>query len=91
MLTLPPYLDLVKIKYNSKSMRALSQLKSGQTATIASFSDDIAACKLMSMGLLPGNTVQMIRKAPFGGAVYIKADNQQFAIRNSEAECIVLK
>jgi Fe2+ transport system protein FeoA len=43
------------------------------------------------MGLLPGNTVQMIRKAPFGGAVYIKADNQQFAIRNSEAECIVLK
>jgi len=71
-------------------MKELVALKTGQTAKIRSFSDEATACKLMSMGILPGSTVKMVRKAPFGGAVYIKSDNQQFAIRNSEAACIIL-
>jgi len=71
-------------------MIALSSLKPGKSATIHSFSDEETACKMMSMGILPGSAVKLIRKAPFGGAVYIKADNQQFAIRNTEAECVVL-
>ena len=68
----------------------LNALKPGKSGTIQSFSDEETACKMMSMGILPGSTVKMIRKAPFGGAVYIKADNQQFAIRNKEAACVML-
>ena len=71
-------------------MTVLSTLKRGESGTIHSFSDEATACKMMSMGILPGSAVKLIRKAPFGGAIYIKADNQQFAIRNIEAACIVL-
>ena len=71
-------------------MKELNALEPGHSATIRSFSDEATACKLMSMGILPGSTVKLVRKAPFGGAIYIKADNQQFAIRNSEAECVML-
>ncbi len=72
-------------------MTALNSLAPGKSAIIHSFSDEATACKMMSMGILPGSKVKLIRKAPFGGAIYIKADNQQFAIRNNEAECVVLK
>lgn len=68
----------------------LNQLAPGDVGTIRKFTDDATACKLMSMGLLPGTTLRVVRQAPFGGAVYIKADTQQFAIRKSEAACIVL-
>ena len=71
-------------------MTELSTLAPGKTATIHSFSDEETACKMMSMGILPGTTVKLIRKAPFGGAIYIQADNQQFAIRNNEAACVML-
>ncbi len=72
-------------------MSALNELKPGESAVIHSFSDEETAYKFLSMGILPGSTVEMIRKAPFGGAFYIKADYQQFAIRNQEAACIVLE
>lgn len=71
-------------------MKELIALEPGSSAIIRSFSDEATACKLMSMGILPGSKVKLVRKAPFGGAIYIKADNQQFAIRNSEAECVML-
>lgn len=71
-------------------MAVLSTLAPGKSGIIHSFSDEATACKMMSMGILPGSSVKLIRKAPFGGAIYIKADHQQFAIRNTEAECIVL-
>jgi len=71
-------------------MIELLALKPGKSGTIQSFSDNETACKMMSMGILPGSTVKVVRKAPFGGAIYIKADNQQFAIRNKEAACIML-
>lgn len=72
-------------------MTVLNGLKKGESGTIHSFSDEATACKMMSMGILPGSSIKLVRKAPFGGAIYIKADHQQFAIRNTEAACIVLK
>lgn len=71
-------------------MTELSTLKPGNSATVHSFLDEETACKMISMGILPGSKIKLVRKAPFGGAMYIKSDNQQFAIRNKEAECIVL-
>ena len=69
----------------------LNNLELGKKATIAAFSDERAGCQLMTMGILPGSNVQVVRKAPLGGAIYLKMENQQFAIRNKEAECIMLK
>lgn len=69
----------------------LNKLELGKKGTIASFSDEQAGCQLMTMGILPGSSVEVVRKAPLGGAIYLKMENQQFAIRNKEAECIMLK
>lgn len=69
----------------------VNQLALGEKATIAAFSDEQAGCKLMTMGILPGNEVKVVRKAPLGGAIYLKTEHQQFAIRNKEAACIVLR
>lgn len=49
------------------------------------------ASKLMSMGILPGSQVNMIRKAPMGGGWYIKVDNKVIAMRAEELNCIVLR
>lgn len=49
------------------------------------------ACKLLAMGILPGTEIELIRKAPFGGGCYVKADNILVALREAEAKCIVLR
>jgi len=45
----------------------------------------------MAMGIMPGSSIRMIRKAPFGGGCYIKVDNLLIALRESEALSIILK
>lgn len=69
----------------------LNHLEKGGSGMIEKFSDEQIACKLMTMGILPGQKVVVIRKAPLGGAIYLKTDHQQFAIRNTEAACILIK
>lgn len=58
---------------------------------ISHFTDPQLACKLMSMGVLPGTHIQVVRSAPFGGGCYIKADNLRIALRKEEATRIVLR
>lgn len=45
----------------------------------------------MSMGVLPGSHVEVVRKAPFGGGCYVKVDNFYLALRREEAASVVLK
>ncbi len=49
------------------------------------------ASKLMSMGVLPGSQINLIRKAPLGGAWYVRVDNKVIAMRAKEINCIILK
>ncbi len=65
-------------------------MKTGETGKIASFNDDEIAGKLMTMGILPGSSVYLVRKAPFKGGLYIKVDGCKIALRHNEAACIVL-
>jgi len=76
---------------NQKMAYTLNQLQLGEQGIIDTFSDEQAGCKLMTMGILPGSKVKIVRKSPLGGAIYLKMNHQQFAIRNKEAECIMLK
>lgn len=61
-------------------------LKVGQSAIIKQFFDLDATCKLISMGFIPNARIEVVRKVPFGGALYIKVDNQFIAMRRSEAQ-----
>ena len=65
----------------------MSRLKSifqQQPKTILSFKSDTIAARLMAMGILPGATIQYIRKAPLRGAFYLKINGQCFALRKEE-------
>ncbi len=68
----------------------ITQLKIGESAIIAEFSNGFVACKLMAMGLLPGSAIFLMRKAPFGGAYYIKTKNHYVALRTNEAKNVLL-
>lgn len=72
------------------NFRNITQLHIGEDAIIGEFSNGYVACKLMAMGLLPGSTVSLMRKAPFGGAYYVKAKNHYVALRKNEAENVLL-
>lgn len=71
-------------------LESLSNLKDGQKGTIHHFTNDHMASKLLSMGVLPGKCIRLIRRLPFGGGLYIKIDNQNIALREDEARNIVL-
>jgi Fe2+ transport system protein FeoA len=41
--------------------------------------------------LLPKTKVKVIRKAPYGGALYVKINDYQIAVRKSEAKLILVE
>ena len=69
----------------------LSELKSGKGGFVSHFTNQLIASKLMSMGVLPGSRLEIIRKAPFGGGCYVKADKHYLALRKQEAACIIMR
>lgn len=74
------------------STKLLSTISPGRSGAIDRFTDNNIANKLIAMGLLPGSSVQLVRKTPLGNTLYIKANNHFFlALRKQEAACIILK
>ncbi len=53
------------------ALRNLSSLRKGQTAVIDSFTDYELSLKLLEMGCLPGETIEVIRIAPLGDPIAI--------------------
>ncbi|MCB0651213.1 MAG: ferrous iron transport protein A [Saprospiraceae bacterium] len=68
----------------------LSEFKIGQKGLIAQYNNERIAGKLISMGALPGQKLQLVRKAPFGGALYVKNGKYIIALRKDEASCIIM-
>jgi ferrous iron transport protein A len=69
----------------------LASLAPGQSAFVSVLDENIYTCKLLNLGILPKTKVTMVRKAPFGGAFYIKLDHHQMAIREVEAATIYIQ
>jgi Fe2+ transport system protein FeoA len=57
----------------------------GQKVVLKGYTDNRVASRLMSMGLLPGISLVLIRKSLLGSTYYIKAGQQFLALRKSEA------
>jgi ferrous iron transport protein A len=68
----------------------LSGLLDGQGGVIHQYTNDVIASKLLSMGILPGRSLKLVRRLPFAGGFYVKFDNQTLALRHEEAENIVV-
>jgi ferrous iron transport protein A len=69
-------------------IKKLSQLEEGDSAIIHSFESDELLIKLMEMGCLPGESIQVDKKAPSGDPVSILIAGYNLSLRMNEAELI---
>ena len=72
-------------------IRKLSELAPGQTGTIESFSNNEIFLKLMEMGCVPGEKVQVDIIAPLGDPISIMVAGYQLSLRLNEAEHIFVE
>lgn len=63
----------------------------GQPMTLLAFSDPLIAKKLLSMGILPGSEVRLIKKLWNGSNFFLACNQQRIALRKDEAASIQVK
>ena len=66
----------------------LNILKKGEKAIIKDFDVDAVPLKLLEMGCLPGNVVELLQIAPFGDPLYLDINGSHLAIRVETAKLI---
>ena len=72
-------------------MLTISDLQKGQNATIKSFPVESVPLKLLEMGCLPGNEVELVQQAPFNDPLYLNINGSHLAIRKETAEKIEIQ
>ena len=72
-------------------MITLDQLERGVQAIIEHMDTNDLPLKLIEMGCLPGNTIQLIQKAPFNDPLYLNIDGAHLAIRKETAQHIFVR
>lgn len=72
-------------------MKRLSDLEAGQRAIISSFEKDEIFIKLMEMGCVPGELVQVEQVAPMGDPISISVAGYHLSLRLSEASSIFVE
>lgn len=72
-------------------MTSLDQLQKGQKAVISSFKNESLSTKLIEMGCLPGETITLSKKAPFGCPFAIRVAGYELSLRKEEASTILVE
>lgn len=67
---------------------SLLALKKGQKALITDLDIDAIPLKLLEMGCLPGNSIELLQVAPLGDPIYINVNDSHVAIRKETAKAI---
>ena len=65
---------------------SIAHLKIGQKGTIVDFDIEEIPLKLLEMGCLPGNLVELIQVAPLGCPLYFNVNDSHVAIRLETAK-----
>jgi len=65
-------------------------LKKGQIAEISDINIDEIPLKLIEMGCLPGNSIQLIQIAPMGDPLFFNVNDSKVAIRKKTAQEIYI-
>jgi len=72
----------------SSSLR-LADIQPGQTVVVTHVCCGFAiAARLMELGFVPGATVQVLRRAPFGGPVQYRVQGVSLTMRPDDARCV---
>jgi ferrous iron transport protein A len=69
----------------------LAELKRGQQGIIIDVSSDFIPLKLIEMGCLPGNTVELLQVAQFSDPMYLNINDSHVAIRKETAQHVIIK
>jgi ferrous iron transport protein A len=69
----------------------LAELKRGQNAIITDVSSKKIPLKLLEMGCLPGNSVELVQVAPFSDPIYLNINGTHLAIRKETAIHILIE
>ena len=72
-------------------MPSVATLKQGQKGIIKDFGDTPFPIKLLELGCLPGNLVELVQVAPFNDPIYINVNGSHIAIRRAMAKRIELE
>lgn len=67
-----------------------SMLKKGQSAQIIDINIDEIPLKLIEMGCLPGNDIELIQIAPMGDPLFFNVNDSKVAIRKKTARAIYI-
>ncbi|WP_294156807.1 ferrous iron transport protein A [uncultured Selenomonas sp.] len=65
--------------------------KTGMELKIAEIGDSTLKERLMTMGLIPGTKVQVLRSAPLGDPIAIRVRSYNLALRKADAEHITVE
>jgi len=63
----------------------LAEIKRGEIGIIVDVSSVHIPLKLLEMGCLPGNTVELVQMAPFADPMYLNINGSHLAIRKETA------
>ncbi|GGG35686.1 FeoA family protein [Bizionia arctica] len=69
----------------------VAHLKRGEKAIIVDVSSINIPLKLLEMGCLPGNEVELVQLAPFSDPMYLKINGTHLAIRKETAIHIIIE
>ncbi|EMY80719.1 ferrous iron transport protein A [Psychroflexus gondwanensis] len=69
-------------------MLTIASLKKGQKAIIGEMTSQDIPLKLLEMGCLPGNHVELIQIAPFKDPLYLNINDTFLSIRRETAKLI---
>ena len=69
----------------------LADLGLGEFAVIDSFTDKEISMKLLEMGCLPGEIVQVRNIAPFGDPIAISVSGYTLGLRKAEASSVIIR
>lgn len=69
----------------------IANLKKGERGIITDVSSIHIPLKLLEMGCLPGNTVELVQVAPFADPMYLNINGSHLAIRKETAVHILIE
>lgn len=71
--------------------QSLATLTPGQTGTVCGFTqDDGITQRLMQLGVIEGETIDVVRRAPAGDPIEIRILGYSLSLRSTEAETILV-
>lgn len=71
--------------------QTIADLKRGEKGIITDVSSIHIPLKLLEMGCLPGNSVELVQLAPFADPMYLNINGSHLAIRKETAIHILIK